>query len=138
MHSADTNMNIEKLTECLALCDKIIEQEKKDIVHVFDREHMDDELTIVDNNIFVDTLEYYGVVCETPTEGPPPAWMSAVWGSAWDENYEQFRDAAEHEQLLKKFGEALDTIRYVAISNNIEAADDMKDWEDTMKSLRYE
>ena len=131
-------MNIEKLNEYLALCDKIIEQEKKDAVHVFDWEYMDDELTEVDNNILVDTLKYYGVVCDTPAEGPPPVWMSAVWGSDWDENYEQFRDAEEHDQLLKKFDEVLEAIKAAAISNNIEAARDMKDWEDTMKSLRYE
>jgi hypothetical protein len=42
---------------------------------------------------------------------------------------------------IEKLNECLalcDTIRAVAISNNIEAVDDMKDWEDTMKALRHE
>jgi hypothetical protein len=130
-------MNTEKLNEYLELCDKIIEAEKKDITHKFDWEYMDDDLAVVDSHVIVDTLKYHGILCEDFTEGPPAEWMASVWGDDWEETYSQFRDTEEHDKLLAKFEQMIETIKDVAISHNIEAADDLKDWEETMKSLRY-
>jgi len=131
-------MNTEKLNEYLELCDKIIEEEKKDITHKFDWEYMDDDLAVVDSHVIVDTLKYHGILCEDFTEGPPAEWMAAIWGEDWEETYSQFRDTEEHDKLLARFEQMIETIKEVAISHNIEATRDLKDWEDTMRSLRYE